>query len=79
MGALCSNKFWWDSESDSCIECTECDDQMIILRPCQPHKDTVCGTINDLDFDWSWLTRTEQQENQNWKEVSLLFVINYSE
>lgn len=44
---------------------------MIILRPCQLHKDVVCGTIDDLEFDWSWMARTEQQQNQNWKEVNI--------
>lgn len=62
---------YWLNIHDTCIKCTECDDQLIVLRPCQPHKDTVCGTFNDLERDLDgWLTQTEKSIASNWREVS---------
>lgn len=59
----CSHDEYWDPKLDSCLQCSRCDDdQMIVIRPCQPHLDTKCGTINDLELDWSYLQRIESRK-----------------
>ncbi|KAH8303038.1 hypothetical protein KR018_000685 [Drosophila ironensis] len=60
----CAPQHWWDSGRDRCIPCTRCQDEMIPLRPCQLHTDTICGSIYDLNIDWVVLAKTEP----NWKE-----------
>lgn len=62
----CSPQQWWDSQRDRCTACTRCQGEMIPLRPCQLHTDTICGSIYDLKIDWVVLAKTEP----NWKEVS---------
>lgn len=62
----CAPQHWWDSNRNRCIPCTRCQDEMIPLRPCQLHTDTICGSIYDLKIDWVVLAKTEP----NWKEVS---------
>lgn len=64
--SLCESQSWWDAYKDKCIPCTVCQGDMIPLRPCQMHRDTVCGSIYDLKIDWVVLSKTEP----NWKEVS---------
>lgn len=52
----CPTTHWLSTARNACVPCTECaDDRSIVLRPCQPHRDTVCGTLNDLEFEWSWM------------------------
>ncbi|XP_016986795.1 tumor necrosis factor receptor superfamily member wengen [Drosophila rhopaloa] len=60
----CAPQHWWDSQRDRCIPCTRCQGEMIPLRPCQLHTDTICGSIYDLKIDWVVLAKTEP----NWKE-----------
>ncbi|XP_075159274.1 tumor necrosis factor receptor superfamily member wengen [Haematobia irritans] len=62
--SLCDPQSWWDPYKDKCIPCTVCQGDMIPLRPCQMHRDTVCGSIYDLKIDWVVLSKTEP----NWKE-----------
>ncbi|XP_058977711.1 tumor necrosis factor receptor superfamily member wengen [Musca domestica] len=62
--SLCDPQSWWDPYKDKCIPCTVCQGDMIPLRPCQMHRDTVCGSIYDLKIDWVVLAKTEP----NWKE-----------
>ncbi|KAM7348533.1 tumor necrosis factor receptor superfamily member wengen [Cochliomyia hominivorax] len=62
--SLCESQSWWDPYKDKCIPCTVCQGDMIPLRPCQMHRDTVCGSIYDLKIDWVVLSKTEP----NWKE-----------
>lgn len=52
---FCPEHYWWNHERDDCIRCSVCDDQSIVLRPCQPHQDVVCGTLSDLEYDLNWL------------------------
>ena len=47
--APCLQHEYWDNDGALCIICTKCDQQSVVIRPCQPHLDTVCGSINDLD------------------------------
>ncbi|XP_001990979.3 tumor necrosis factor receptor superfamily member wengen, partial [Drosophila grimshawi] len=60
----CAPQHWWDQVQDKCTPCTSCQGEMIPLRPCQLHIDTVCGSIYDLKIDWVVLAKTEP----NWKE-----------
>ncbi|KAH8414741.1 hypothetical protein KR215_001617, partial [Drosophila sulfurigaster] len=60
----CAPQHWWDQQHDRCTPCTSCQGEMIPLRPCQLHIDTVCGSIYDLKLDWVVLAKTER----NWKE-----------
>ncbi|XP_017074319.1 tumor necrosis factor receptor superfamily member wengen [Drosophila eugracilis] len=60
----CNPQHWWDSQRDRCTPCTRCQGEMIPLRPCQLHTDTICGSIYDLKIDWVVLAKTEP----NWKE-----------
>ena len=62
----CDAQSWWDPIKDQCITCTVCEGDLIPLRPCQLHRDTICGSIYDLKIDWVVLAKTEP----NWKEVS---------
>ncbi|KAH8387250.1 hypothetical protein KR093_005875, partial [Drosophila rubida] len=63
-GSPCAPQHWWDQQHDKCTPCTSCQGEMIPLRPCQLHIDTVCGSIYDLKIDWVVLAKTER----NWKE-----------
>lgn len=50
--AICDEHQWWQQQLNKCIPCTVCDaSQSIVLRPCQLHSDTVCGTLDDIEFD----------------------------
>lgn len=56
VDAYCDAHHWWPQELGKCIPCSVCDaSQSIVLRPCQAHLDTVCGTIEDLEFELDWL------------------------
>ncbi|CAO1408382.1 unnamed protein product [Diamesa hyperborea] len=55
----CSNYEYWDSKRDMCLQCTKCDVQMIVVSPCQAHKDTNCGPMSKLEIDWSQFRATE--------------------
>lgn len=71
----CLDQSWWDERTDSCIECTICDEQSIVLRPCQPHKDTFCGTLNDLEYDWNGIVEPDRTiESDSWTEVCIVCV-----
>ncbi|SPP77911.1 tumor necrosis factor receptor superfamily member wengen [Drosophila guanche] len=60
----CAPQHWWDPVRDRCTACTVCQGEMIPLRPCQLHTNTICGSIYDLKIDWVVLAKTEP----NWKE-----------
>uniref|UniRef100_B5DVE3 Tumor necrosis factor receptor superfamily member wengen n=1 Tax=Drosophila pseudoobscura pseudoobscura TaxID=46245 RepID=B5DVE3_DROPS len=60
----CAPQHWWDPLRDKCTACTVCLGEMIPLRPCQLHTNTICGSIYDLKIDWVVLAKTEP----NWKE-----------
>ncbi|KAL9880691.1 tumor necrosis factor receptor superfamily member wengen isoform 3-T3 [Glossina fuscipes fuscipes] len=62
--SLCDAQSWWDPTKDKCVPCIVCKGDMIPLRPCQVHQDTMCGSIYDLKIDWVVLAKTEP----NWKE-----------
>lgn len=66
QGSPCQSDSWWDSVNDKCVQCSKCSGQLIAIRPCQLHRDTICGSIHDLKIDMTILSKTEP----NWKEVS---------
>lgn len=43
-------KQYLDIEKQECVNCTVCDSVkgLVVLRPCDVHKDTVCGPIEKL-------------------------------
>lgn len=54
IDAHCDGHHWW--YLGKCVPCSVCDaSQSIVLRPCQAHLDTVCGTLEDLEFELDWL------------------------
>lgn len=56
--AFCDEHHWWQEQFGACIPCTVCEDgrqQSIVLRPCQPHSDTICGTLDDVEVELDWL------------------------
>ncbi|KAJ6639834.1 Rab11 family-interacting protein 5, partial [Pseudolycoriella hygida] len=66
----CLDQSWWDERADSCIQCTICDEQSIVLRPCQPHSNAICGTLNDLEFDWHGVVGNDRaNESESWTEI----------
>lgn len=70
VGAICPENHWWDQTHDSCAPCTTCEDQSIVLRPCQLHQDTLCGTLQDLEIDWSFLGEAQKRVVvPEWDEV----------
>lgn len=56
IDAYCNDHHWWQEQLGKCTPCTVCDkSQSIVLRPCQLHSDTVCGTLDDLELELNWL------------------------
>lgn len=56
IDAFCDEHQWWQEQLGQCIPCTVCDkSESIVLRPCQPHSDTVCGTLDDVEVELDWL------------------------
>lgn len=44
----CQPDEWWNA-SGICVTCTRCPE--LVLRTCQPHKDTVCGGFEDIEIN----------------------------
>lgn len=56
IDAFCADHHWWQEQLDQCIPCTVCDaSKSIVLRPCQKHSDTVCGTLEDVELELDFL------------------------
>lgn len=54
IDAFCADHQWFNG--NECVSCTRCDDsQFFVLRPCQKHTDTVCGTLDDVELELDWL------------------------
>lgn len=62
VDAFCPQHYWWHQDRNACIECTACDENSIVLRPCQPHQDTICGTLDDLELEIDWLAAHRAQQ-----------------
>lgn len=55
--SLCQfGKEYWSEEEGACVKCSRCEqpDARVVLRPCQVHRDTVCGPLSSLPIDWPW-------------------------
>lgn len=67
--AVCDPDRWWNPERSECVPCRVCDEQQLVMRPCQEYMDTVCGTMKDLDMDLaSGLAKAEHEDQQrHWK------------
>lgn len=76
VAAPCQNDQYWNPMKDTCIQCKLCGDQEFVVRPCQPHMDTICGDIKDFKFNWNWLERSDVRADEvDYKEVSSTFLI----
>ncbi|XP_018331230.1 tumor necrosis factor receptor superfamily member wengen isoform X2 [Agrilus planipennis] len=60
-------KQFLDTERQRCANCTICDHAkgLVVLRPCEVHRDTICGTINELTLDWSLYPGAPEQTHHN--------------
>ncbi|XP_038104334.1 tumor necrosis factor receptor superfamily member wengen [Culex quinquefasciatus] len=71
VDAVCEPDRWWNPERSECVPCRVCDEQQLVMRPCQEYMDTVCGTMKDLDMDLAQLARPEESgdnQQRHWKE-----------
>lgn len=46
---------FWDTDQQQCNQCSACAVNEVVLMPCQPYKDTVCGPISALNINWAFL------------------------
>uniref|UniRef100_A0A1Y1LVQ0 TNFR-Cys domain-containing protein n=1 Tax=Photinus pyralis TaxID=7054 RepID=A0A1Y1LVQ0_PHOPY len=48
-----------------CVNCSVCDNEkgQVVLRPCEVHRDTICGPLSELSLDWKFLQ--PQSENRH--------------
>lgn len=61
--AYCDANHYY-SALGKCMPCSACDaSQSIVLRPCQAHLDTVCGTLEDLELELNWLKSAVAVQN----------------
>lgn len=56
--STCSKHEYWDS--NDCVACTKCGHREIVVRPCQPHMDTLCKPLNSIEIDWNRSLATEK-------------------
>lgn len=73
----CHSGEWWNA-SGICTTCTKCPE--VVLRTCQPHKDTVCGSFNDIHIQMNLRPQEVEDEGTihpqidhfwKWFEISL--------
>lgn len=48
VGSFCSNKQYFNAKLQACMNCTECRDGTVVLRPCEIHRDTHCASIGEV-------------------------------
>lgn len=48
LASICPDNQYLNAHRQTCMNCTECWQGMVVLRPCEPHRDTHCGPISDL-------------------------------
>lgn len=47
--SICSQgKQYLSTRLQICVNCTECGGDDVVLRPCELHRDTLCGPINEI-------------------------------
>ncbi|XP_046394822.1 uncharacterized protein LOC124162356 [Ischnura elegans] len=60
----------WDLRLESCRACSVCSDPRapVVVVPCEPHRDTQCGTLSALGIDWSFAApRAHNHHHQHQK------------
>ena len=64
----CGGGWYWSAAQRRCLECSHCagPGREVTLRPCEGHRDALCGSVSDLHIDWSWLR--EHYEGRNGKK-----------
>ncbi|XP_065335072.1 uncharacterized protein LOC135936245 [Cloeon dipterum] len=45
---------FWDTNRQECAQCKVCSHNEVVLMPCQPYKDTLCGPMSALNIKWPW-------------------------
>lgn len=68
VDAVCDADRWWNPERSECVPCRVCDEQQLVMRPCQEYMDTVCGTMKDLDMDLAPRPEEHGDQQRHWKE-----------
>lgn len=69
-GLICRpGRTWWNSEKAACLECRRCEPPLLVLRPCEHHRDAECAPISDLHIDWSWLARPHHNRHHRRPEA----------
>lgn len=55
--ARCGPERYWSSSQRRCLDCSHCSGpgREVTLKPCEGHRDALCGSVADLHIDWSWL------------------------
>ncbi|KAF2899673.1 hypothetical protein ILUMI_06500 [Ignelater luminosus] len=53
-------------ELQTCVNCTICDSKRgeVVLRPCEVHRDTICGPLSELTLNWKF-SQQPQSENRH--------------
>ncbi|KAJ8973867.1 hypothetical protein NQ317_016879 [Molorchus minor] len=46
--SICPEKQYLHSKMQVCLNCTDCKNGTVVLRPCEFHRDTLCGPISEL-------------------------------
>lgn len=65
---------WWNG---TCVTCTTCVE--VVLRTCQPHKDTICGSFEDIKINLMQVRKRLLQRRidhvsfNNWLNIVTLF------
>lgn len=77
IDAFCDEHQWWQEQLNECIPCTVCDSsKSIVLRPCQKHSDTVCGTLDDVELELDWIKAAAVSAHQ--KQVCSTTISSFS-
>nr|XP_023017277.1 tumor necrosis factor receptor superfamily member wengen [Leptinotarsa decemlineata] len=48
LASICPEKQYLNAELQQCLNCTQCKNGMVVLRPCEFHRDTHCAPLSEL-------------------------------
>ncbi|KAG5886972.1 hypothetical protein JTB14_006614 [Gonioctena quinquepunctata] len=48
LGSICPQKQYLNAKLQLCKNCTQCKNGMVVLRPCEFHRDTHCVPVSEL-------------------------------
>ncbi|XP_050297836.1 tumor necrosis factor receptor superfamily member wengen [Anthonomus grandis grandis] len=48
LASICPDNQYLNANEQICMNCTECSQGSVVLRPCELHRDTLCGPIIDI-------------------------------